>query len=377
MAKEKNLTSILNDTITGIESHKGQIIDIYDRTRNEMESLTRRIAKTGDELKEHETKRVQYENEVQTLKKKLAEASKHYRESEIEKAYEKLVNLENKRAEEESNVEWLMVEREQLITKENHLRTMFNQAEHYTYAIGAALAYLSQELKDIAVELDDFENEKLIGVKVIKAHEIERRRISMELHDGPLQELSATMYNTVVAEKLVNRDPEEAIQNIKKIRQDLKRTMSDIRQVIFDIRPMALDDHGLVGATDELLTNLKMRNIINAEFSIKGEPLNFPTHTQVAIFRIIQESLMNAAHHGEVKTAKVAMCFTPKALEVMIEDKGKGFDPEKNRLKHKEAEDHFGIISMRERAELVGADFKIVSKIGKGTTVSLIVPYES
>ncbi|MBO6303778.1 MAG: hypothetical protein J6M62_01730 [Selenomonadaceae bacterium] len=376
MAKEKNLKSIVKGTISGIEAHKGEIYEIYDKTRVEIEDVKNRIKKAGEELKNRETNRAKLESEEQKLKKELAKASLKFSEEEIEKAYDRLVELEKGRVEAEASVERLMVEREQLITREHHLNTMYNQAKHYTYAIGAALTYLSQELEGIAYRIDDLEEERLMGAKVIKAQEEERRRFSRELHDGPLQELTAIMYDTAVSEKLVTRDPENAIASIQKTRRNLRRTIGDIRQVIFDIRPMALDDQGLVGAIHELCVNLTERNIIEAEFVTSGKEHKFPVHTQVAIFRIVQESLNNAAHHSGTKKAKVVMRFTESALEVMTEDKGKGFDVEAVKKAPRDIDEHFGIISMRERAELVGAKFNIVSEKGKGTKVSIIATYE-
>lgn len=377
MAKEKNLMSIVKGTISGIEAHKGEIYEIYDRTRVEMEDVKNRIKKAGEALKTRETNRAKLESEEQKLKKELAKASLHFSEDEIEAAYDKLVQLEKGRVDAEASVERLMVEREQLITREHHLSTMYNQAKHYTYAIGAALTYLSQELEGIAYRIDDLEEERLIGAKVIKAQEEERRRFSRELHDGPLQELTAIMYDTMISEKLVNRDPEDAIESIQRTRRNLRRTIANIRQVIFDLRPMALDDQGLVGAIHELCVNLTERNIIFVDFVTSGEEHKFPVHTQVAIFRIVQESLNNAAHHSGAKNAKVIMRFTDSALEVMTEDKGKGFDIEAAKKAPRDIDEHFGIISMRERAELVGAKFNIVSSIGKGTKVSVIALYEN
>jgi two-component system sensor histidine kinase DegS len=184
------------------------------------------------------------------------------------------------------------------------------------------------------------------------------------------------MYDTVVSEKLVNRDPDAAIENIQKIRRDLRRTMSNIRQLIFDIRPMALEDQGLVGAMEELCANLDERNILTVDFVTSGVEHKFPIHTQTALFRIVQEALNNVARHSGVKKAKVGMRYADKALEIIIEDRGKGFNVTARQEETKDKEDHFGIISMKERAELIEARFNISSEIGKGTKVTLIAPYK-
>lgn len=367
--------AIVKGTISGIEEHKGEIYEIYDHTRKERDDIKCRIGRTSEELKKREFSRAKLESEEQMLKQELASASQKYSEEEIEKAYDRLLKLGREKNDMEARVERLMVEREQLIAKEHHLNTMYIQAEHYSFAIGAALTYLSQELEGLAFQLDDLETEKYLGVRVIKAQEEERRRLSRELHDGPLQEMTTMLYETVVSEKLVNRDPDGAIENIQKLRRDLRATMSNMRQLIFDIRPMALDDQGLVGATKELCANLLERNIIAVNFITSGDERKLPMHTQVAIFRIVQESINNVARHSGAKEAKVVFRYGEEQLEIMVEDKGVGFDIDAVKNEVRDTEEHFGLISMRERAELIGAKIKLNSEKGRGTVVSLVVPY--
>ncbi|MBR3623752.1 MAG: sensor histidine kinase [Selenomonadaceae bacterium] len=376
MAEKNSLMSIVTGTISTIEEHKGELFEIYDHTRAEIDVVKDRIKKTGEDLKRREQTRAKLEQEEQALKQELALASRGYSEEEIEKSYDKLIDMQQKRSETEASVERLMVEREQLITREHHLTQMFRQAEHYTLAIGSVLSYLSREIEGIAWKIDELQKEKFTGARVIKAQEEERRRISRELHDGPLQELTGLLYETVVSEKLVDRDPEGAVGSIQKLRRGIRATMGDIRQVIFDIRPMALDDQGLVGALEELCSNLRDRNVIDAAFDWDGEEYKFKKHVEVAVFRIVQEALNNAAHHSGLKKARVRLNFTNASANIIVEDKGVGFDVEDVKKNRFDDGEHFGIISMKERAGLIGAKFQINSGKNQGTRVHLKVPYE-
>ena len=112
-----------------------------------------------------------------------------------------------------------------------------------------------------------------------------------------------------------------------------------------------------------------------------------PKHVEIAIFRIVQEALNNICHHAEVDKAKVRLLYSPTAVSVLIEDSGKGFDPEARPEvldedgeplppELAEAHHHFGLMGMKERAKIIGAELNITSAIGAGTRVHLRVPLQ-
>ena len=96
---------------------------------------------------------------------------------------------------------------------------MLNQAEHLALAIGSVLSYLSTQVSGVVWKIEAVQKEKFIGARVIKAQEDERFRVSREIHDGPAQDLANLIFQTSVAEKLVDYDPDEA-----------KKTLQDLRQ---------------------------------------------------------------------------------------------------------------------------------------------------
>ena len=147
------------------------------------------------------------------------------------------------------------------------------------------------------------------------------------------------------------------------------------------MRPMALDDLGLEAALSQLVQKLAQRGIVYARFEADGKRYDLPKHVEIAVFRIVQEALANVAHHSGQNKAMVRMLYSTGALSVLIEDHGCGFDMDADQKAQGDEdayglgnqESHFGMVSMEERARLIGAELQVTSKPGKGTRVHLRV----
>jgi two-component system sensor histidine kinase DegS len=185
----------------------------------------------------------------------------------------------------------------------------------------------------------------------------------------------------------VDYDPDEAKHTLQELRQQMRDCLGSVREVIFDMRPMALDDLGLVPALNQLIGRLASRGTLAIDYSMDGKVYDLPKHVEIAIFRIVQEALNNICHHAEVDRAKVRLLYSKTAVSVLVEDNGKGFDPEAKPEaldengeplppELAEAHNHFGLMGMEERARIIGADFKLTSAPGEGTRVHLRVPLQ-
>ena len=137
---------------------------------------------------------------------------------------------------------------------------------------------------------------------------------------------------------------------------------------------MALDDLGLVAAVAQFVHQLHERGLVSVSMTVEGIEAPLDAHVKAALFRIIQESLSNIAHHAEAKNASLRMLYTDAAVSILIEDNGKGFDAESAMEHDASGEGHFGLLGMRERAMIIGAQFVVTSKPGQGTRVHVRFP---
>lgn len=213
-----------------------------------------------------------------------------------------------------------------------------------------------------------------LSSKLILAQEEERRQLAVELHDGIGQSLTAAKYS--VDNILMNLDnPDVDIKAlVRSGARILKGGISDIRQMQVALRPRILDELGAIAAIkwfcrefSRIYTEIRLDLHIDLTEAQISDPLK-PT-----VFRIIQEALNNAAKYSEGSRISLSFAGKSDALILEIKDNGIGFDLEAV-LSSGEMNRGLGLDSMRERAELCGGRFKILTAPGKGTAVHALWP---
>ncbi|BAL82206.1 putative sensor histidine kinase DegS [Selenomonas ruminantium subsp. lactilytica TAM6421] len=384
----QSLKKILSNTISTIENNKSQIFEIYETARSEVESSRKLLT----DLKEQARQTIERVDELakkeQQEKQRLVKVSsnfQNYSEEKVRESYEAVKNVQVSLGVEREKEANLRAQRDKLEIRLRNLQTMLAQAEHLALAVGSVLSYLSTQVNGVIWKIEAVQKEKFIGARIIKAQEEERYRISREIHDGPAQDLANLIFQASIAEKLVDYDPDEAKRTLQELRQQMRDCLGSVREVIFDMRPMALDDLGLVAALNQLIGRMASRGMLAVDFSLDGTVYELPKHVEIAIFRIVQEALNNIRNHAETDMARVRVLFSPVAVSILIEDNGKGFDPEaKPEALDEDGEPlpeelaevhhHFGLTGMRERAKIIGAELSITSAVGEGTRVHLRVP---
>lgn len=215
--------------------------------------------------------------------------------------------------------------------------------------------------------------------KIITSQEEERKRISRELHDETLQDLSAILMRVDMCKLYPQNITEEKIEEVRRI---TLKAIDGIFNIIQNMRPSILDDLGLESAIRWLLsTHLKDKGIdcyMKIDESIKD--MRFTPESEITIFRIVQEAISNIAKHSNAKNAFINMKLTEKNLLVEIEDDGDGFDiysvfneaAMANRTGR-----GLGLLGMKERASLIGGKLKICSSRDAGTRIVLRIPIEA
>ncbi len=206
----------------------------------------------------------------------------------------------------------------------------------------------------------------------LAAAEAERQRWARELHDETLQSLSALRIGLSTASR--SERPEALRDAYRQAIEQLEEGITNLRALITDLRPAALDELGAHAAV-EALAERASRHGIDVDVSIdlaheRGqESARHTPELETAIYRIVQESLTNAAKHGGARRAVVEIHEDDETLHLEVRDDGAGFDPTAET-------DGFGLLGMRERVELLDGTLQLDSTPGRGTTVRASFPVQ-
>ncbi len=200
----------------------------------------------------------------------------------------------------------------------------------------------------------------------------ERDRLAREMHDNLAQMLGYVNIKASITDDLLAKNQvTQARYSLLELKQVAKDAYTDVREAIFNLRTPMSGGNGLVALLEEYLAEYRAHYGIDANLVIEdGRLARFPAEVEVQVNRIIQEALANVRKHAQAKSAWVRFERASDQVRIRVEDDGIGFDPAV--LKRNGAQ-HFGLQIMRERAESVGGDLEINSRIGAGTQVVLQV----
>ena len=374
--KVVRVDKILENTIDSIDNSKDEILEIIEHARSECIRLER-------ELKEIKEKTDMVIKEVDSLyieekrsRAYLSMVSKNfttYDEEDIKYAYDRAnelrIQLLLKREEEK-------ILRERRTEKEFNLKSaieVFERTEKVGKSIKVASEYLKGNLDDIILTIDDLNKRQLFGIKVIEAQEEERQRLARDIHDGPAQSMANILVKTELCDRLIDIDPEKSRYELQNLKTITRTTLKDIRKTIYDLRPMSLDDLGLIPTLERYIYNFINDTKINVELNIIGNIIKLNSAIEIAIFRIVQESLSNIMKHSQATDVKVTIEYTTTRLNLVILDNGIGFDVGKVSKSSSTRDGGFGLINIRERVELLDGKLQIKSAPGEGTRLSIYI----
>jgi two-component system sensor histidine kinase DegS len=204
--------------------------------------------------------------------------------------------------------------------------------------------------------------------QVFQIIEEERMRIARDMHDGPAQSMANLVLQAEIIERLIARDPKMVVSELADFKNGVRSVLDDTRRLIFDLRPMTLDDLGLVPTLRKFVAEFGERNSVNAHLRVVGEEIRMGGGLEQTLFRIVQEALNNARKHAKASNVEVVITFLPKQVTAVIRDDGVGMDVEATEATVDRTR-HFGLLTMRERADGDKGKLEIRSQLGKGTEV--------
>jgi two-component system sensor histidine kinase DegS len=232
----------------------------------------------------------------------------------------------------------------------------------------AALSHYLMDGMDAPPEDDDV----WPRVRIIQSQEEERSRLARELEGSVGQLLANAVFELASCRYLLNAESRAVDEGLAALQAELEQGLADIRQLIADLDPPSiLGNFGLIAGLRRYLERYEARTGIQVTVDVRAIIERLPSTVEVAIFRIIQESLENVRRHANANRVDVNIHEEDDRLVFSITDNGTGLQPERVGSRGRS----LGLVSMRDRAELLQGRLRIRTDAEHGTQVILSVPY--
>jgi two-component system, NarL family, sensor histidine kinase DegS len=278
---------------------------------------------------------------------------------------------------------------EQLEAKRNSMKTLQQRIQRFTsvvlsvpdgYSAGGS-AHRSMNSAPLvhpdsqgdAFSSSSVESKQVIS-QVIQAQEDERLWVSRQIHDGPAQTMTNLVLRAEICERLLDMDLSRARSELSGLKSIVNTTLQDTRRFIFDLRPMILDDLGLEPTLRRYVQQFTDKFKVEVGVTINGLSGRLHSQLEVAIFRIVQEALMNVDKHAHANHAQVSIEVTgDDNVTVTVEDDGTGFNVDSSMLSDPKFR---GLTSMSQRVEMFNGNMDVDTGPGRGTRVIANLPVE-
>lgn len=212
---------------------------------------------------------------------------------------------------------------------------------------------------------------KSLATRLVHAQEEERRKIAGDIHDDSIQVMTAVGMQLETL-RLTLRDAGQ-LSLLDQLQDVVSLSIARLRSLLFELHPLALDREGLAPALRNYLELFEREGGIpyRLENRLDADP---PTETRVILYRIAQEAIVNIRKHARATRVDILLEGRDDGFAMKVSDDGLGFSPDEgDRL----LPVHLGLAAMRERAEIAGGSFSILSAPGAGTTVTVWLPAET
>src|ERR1700730_18675031 len=229
-------------------------------------------------------------------------------------------------------------------------------------------------LEDLAVEAVAALRAHSLASKVAEVAVLqERLNLAREIHDGLASDLAAVVALFKYYEQRRERDPEDASQLLPQLRSMSEEILAGARNILQSLRPKTIRSEGLLASLLKLVDQFGRVNLVETNVNIRGEENAIAPEQKEVIFQVLRESLSNVRKHSRARNLWVVLDLSSAPWVMTVRDDGRGFDV------RRVAEDprkvrSYGLVGMRERAELMGGTLEIVSQSLEGTVVTLIGP---
>jgi signal transduction histidine kinase len=198
--------------------------------------------------------------------------------------------------------------------------------------------------------------------RLVTAQDGERRRIERNIHDGAQQQLVALAVQARMAESIAGKDPDRERELLQQVQRGLQDALDDLRDLARGIYPPLLADQGLGAALEAQARRSAVPIAVEADGVVR-----YPQETEAAVYFCVLEALQNVAKYADATRTTVRLRHAPTELRFEVEDDGRGFDPAVTGY-------GTGVQGMVDRMAVLGGELRVVSELGRGTTVVGTLP---
>lgn len=327
---EKALHEMMDDMIRMVEQRKNEIMEINDAALKKQTELVRELAKMEALAKEYATQGDADPNRIKQLKQQCKDQNKQI----------------------------------------NKLNKTIDCATHLGRKTTVALTYLDDDFSFVNKALKTSKERHQLGLQIMDAQEMERKRLSREIHDGLAQMLANILIRSEFVDLSCRRgNHEQAQEEVKVIQENIRTSLSEVRRIIYDLRPMALDDLGLIPTIKKYVVKMAELHQVEIDLTCTDKKERLEKNYEVAVFRLVQEAVQNAIKHANASSIHVIVEIIRGKIKVVIKDDGIGFDQDAI------DKQSFGLIGMKERVEILNGKMLVRSEKGKGTIIRIFIPY--
>lgn len=373
---QKSLEEIIEKTIDAVGQSREEIFRIGEQSRLEYAKLKNELNRVRIKVAGIIEKTDRLEIHARFARNRLAEVSKDFNKfnsEEVRSAYEMANEYQVQLAVLRQEEQQLRIERDNLERRLLIVEETISRSENLIGQMSVVYNFLAGDLKEFGEVLEDAKEKQQFGLQIIEAQEEERRRLSREIHDGPAQMLANVLLRSDLIERVYqDKGIDQALAEIQDLRKMIKVSLAEVRRIIYDLRPMALDDLGLIPTLEKYLKTFAEHTKTNIIFKNLGrDQQRLPSRLEVALFRLVQEAVQNAAKHANPSEIQVKIEAKIGKIILIIKDNGRGFNTDQKK------EGSFGLIGMKERVTMLKGTMDIQSIIKGGTTVIIEVPTNS
>jgi PAS domain S-box-containing protein len=254
-----------------------------------------------------------------------------------------------------------------------HLPHSKNLTEQDLHLLGSLVNFLGGAVDNTRLMMTIHKHReelKVLTARLFQSQELERRRIARELHDEAGQALTGINFTLETICKNLSAESESTRKLIQDVKKQVNRTYQDIRRLSYTLHPALLSDMGLEPALDSYMRGIAKHSEMSIDSKIVGFKERLNPEIETVLYRLSQEALTNTLKHSGATHFRLSIVKSYPHIIFTAKDDGVGFDSSEL----KQHKDTLGLLSMRERASMLGGSFSLQTAKGKGTHIRIKIP---